>query len=395
MEEKKAETERTEILQKGFVVPQQGMPQPIVNSEQKRPGPPPVPPRPPQPTPIKPPQQTFQPQRFPEAETGPSVQPPTPPTTPRQTTPPPLRPWLPPQPPRIPPAPIPPKRTEGGASTIIQDPKETVSKFVLPPKKRGVFLIKILPIAILILLVGGVSGYWFVIRKGESKLPCLPIICKKQPPSPPLGEPFAPPQPQPQPTPPALPKEKQAPPIGVIQVDKQTVYEIGSVQEVRGVIEEVLKQKEPLHTLESMDFFVANERFLSFSEMAQALGISVPTGLLQTLEPSYTFFRFSQKENGRLGFIAKIKDMAALRQQAASWEKTLVQDSEQFFALLGKQENRGLFKQAVWGGVTFRYFDFLPDKLGIVYAIHPTQNLFIFTSSGESMIDMINRVELK
>lgn len=383
MEEKKAETERSEILKKGFVAPQSGrIPYAPPSPQVRRPfPPPPLPPKTPIYTaPIKPLEPQLKPQE-PRIEV-PLAAPSPPPIAPRPIPPSIIKPMgLPPQQPPLP-QPlrpfIPQRREPAGVVSATETTQEAISKFTLPPKKKKPPITKIMAGLILLFIIGGASGYWFFVKEGGVTQP-------------PVSQPL----PTPQPTPQAPLKETLTPPVSIIRVDKQIVHEINDAKEVKDIIAEGLKQPGPIHSLESMDFFLQNRRFLSFDEVAKALGVSIPNALAAALGDQYTLFRFWQKEGWRIGFAIQAKNITELKKQTALWEKTVVADSEDFFALLGKQSNRGPFKIANWQGVSFRYFDFLPKKLGVVYAIHPTQDIFVFTSSGDSMIDLINRIELK
>ena len=182
-------------------------------------------------------------------------------------------------------------------------------------------------------------------------------------------------------------------PASLIDTDQILTYEVENIEEVKNIIAERLAEKDPAHILSSLSFATEEGRFLALDEMLNILGITIPSSVMEEFDDQFELILFRQKEGGRLALMVKLKDPSAIKEEIALWEPTMVRDSEKFFALLGKKADIGPFRSATWQGIPFRYFDFLPARLGIVYAIYQEKNLLIFTSSGESMIEIINRLE--
>jgi hypothetical protein len=135
-----------------------------------------------------------------------------------------------------------------------------------------------------------------------------------------------------------------------------------------------------------------NDQWLSFKELLNSFQIEAPEGFYQSLGENFTFFVYSQEKNKRLGFIIEIEDKESLKTLLKSWERTMEQDLEDFFILLGKEGPALIssFRDANYEGTVFRYQTFSKEDLGACHSI--SEDLFIFTSSYKSMTKVIDKL---
>jgi len=341
MEAKKAKLERSEIIKRGFVPPQKNFPGSPKPERKASATPPPPPPEPPSPPP-KPPEQPSKP--------------PKPPSRPLK------------------------KPASSQPPLSIPSRKEQAAQISLPPqKKKGLFAPKILIRVIAIFMVaGGIFGFWFLFIQ-ENGPPQTPPPTSTEEPPPTIEPPSS---------------------TNLVKKDSDLDYKLENIEQGTSLVEEVrdilanqLPEEGSLRKLVNLSFSINDGRSLGLDEMLDILGITVPPLLMEEFEDQFMLIHFLQPEGKRLVFVVKVKDASVAETQAGLWETTIVDDTEEFFNLLGKEGVVGPFKSATWRGTSFRYFDLLPEKLGIVYAVHPGQKLFILTSSGDSMIEVINRIQ--
>lgn len=133
-------------------------------------------------------------------------------------------------------------------------------------------------------------------------------------------------------------------------------------------------------------------KILNLKEFFETLGVKTPETFYDKLNNDPTLFIYSAQGVNRLGLIAQVKE-ADLMPLLKVWESTMEQDLEPLAALLGKT---GLaptpdFKEAIYRDTVFRYLSFPPEGLGICWAV--TDNYFILTFSGESIIKTIDKIK--
>jgi hypothetical protein len=134
-------------------------------------------------------------------------------------------------------------------------------------------------------------------------------------------------------------------------------------------------------------------RVFELNDFLDAFKISPPAGFLEKLESGFTLFVHADKESGRFGFIAKIKEneQKNLSNIMTSWEPTMEKDFENIFASLGKNQaaKNAYFRKAIYKGAVFRYISFPPYKnFGICWSTF--NNYLLWTDSGESMMRVID-----
>ena len=140
------------------------------------------------------------------------------------------------------------------------------------------------------------------------------------------------------------------------------------------------------------------KEFLQFSEFLKAAGVNINSTLIKEflgkieLQPTL-FIYFSKAGEARFGFVAKINNGENIQELMKDWEATISDDLAPllFYQKGGKVEFVGSFRQVSVGDVKFRYFDSNKPDFGICYST--SGDYFLFTTSGESMMRLINLVK--
>ena len=135
-----------------------------------------------------------------------------------------------------------------------------------------------------------------------------------------------------------------------------------------------------------------DNEWLSFKKLLENLQIEVPEDLYSKLDKDFTLFVYAQTTGRRIGFVIEIKEEEGLQDILTSWENRMEEDFNDLYILMNK-EGPALntdFKSANYEGAVFRYQTFSKEDLGICYAI--SKELFIFTSSYESMVKVISKI---
>lgn len=233
-------------------------------------------------------------------------------------------------------------------------------------------LVRAAIVAVILLAVGG-SFYWFLTTK-KQPIPeeQLPIT------TPTTTEGIV-----------ETPAEITIPP-SLIAVQSTATLEATSSENVPALLSQFLG------TTSAADGFTrilikntAENKLLGLTDFFAAFKITTPAGLLDKLNNDFTLFIYSSKGLNRLGFITEIKDNENLYALGKSWEPTAEKDTENLFASLDevKTKHPTYFRQAFYKKFPFRYASFSNNKFGICWS---TYNYFILTTSGESMLRIID-----
>lgn len=178
-------------------------------------------------------------------------------------------------------------------------------------------------------------------------------------------------------------------PPSLISVTGTKVSEISQNGEIPEVIGQLMAEELPPGTFTRIVIKNTSEnRLSSLEDLSQVFQIEVPEEIFQKLEPDYTLILYSQEQGKRVVFIIKIKEEEGLTELLKDWEPKL----EKGISISG-QEIPALvsyFKAANYQGATFRYQTFSRDDFGICYSIF--NDYFILTSSGESMLKIIDKL---
>lgn len=281
------------------------------------------------------------------------------------------------------------------------------------------FLSRIVLLIVLIVFLGIIItfGYWFffIRAKKASPPPPPPPPPQQQIPTPQIppiqttspeqtaittGEPSTNPQP---PAPPQIPQS-----LLPIDIDKDYSIEFATEDELPMLFSEGIKEYGGENILTRV--FIRNSRtnsIISLPDFFRIFSISAPEKIINKFSPEFTLFIYSSQIANRFGFIAKINgaSIEEFRGAMLSWEGTMEKDTERLFVLLGKREpsTQKTFRQALYKGVAFRYISFPTINFGMVWSTvslkEPTidnpnnvNNYLIFSSSGESMMRVLDRI---
>jgi hypothetical protein len=142
-------------------------------------------------------------------------------------------------------------------------------------------------------------------------------------------------------------------------------------------------------------------RILGLTDFLQAFEVNLPEDISARLMDDFTLFIYAKENENRLGFIATEKTLeegAMEEENLASlilaWEKSMITDTDKLFLSLGREGEISpttAFKQATHQGTTFRYLSFPQDNFGLCWAVY--EDKFIFTSSGESIIKSLDKLQ--
>jgi hypothetical protein len=134
---------------------------------------------------------------------------------------------------------------------------------------------------------------------------------------------------------------------------------------------------------------------LRLSEFLETFGVKTTTTsskeFLERIDPLATLFiYFSKKGEGRFGFVAKVREGTGFGDLIKNWEVNMAKDLSPLLSLVSGKELEFVdsFRTASAKGVEFRYLDSNQPNFGICYSL--VKGYFLFTTSGESMIKLIN-----
>jgi len=193
----------------------------------------------------------------------------------------------------------------------------------------------------------------------------------------------------------------------LIPVEETEIIEISQNEEISNAFN-VLMEKKSLNnsfTRVVIKNTRAN-RLSSLEDIVEAFQIETPEGIFQKLEQDYFLALYSQEQGSqrdefllhpslrsgkRIVFAAKIKEKNGLDESLKIWEDKI---EKQGIFVSGKKIPALVpyFKQASYKEIDFRYQTLSKDGFGICYSFLPLKNLFILTTSGESMIKIIDKL---
>ena len=283
----------------------------------------------------------------------------------------------------------PPLASEGGAAPVLR-PEELLSfgEEALPEAKSSPFANITERIPIKFLALGGLG----VVVIAAAGVAYLILFNKPTPPST-----LHTPTPTISPTTigPKCPEPQIPEPL--IHVTDTKQYSTESLDKVGKTLERALTEPEVsngriVRAVVKIEA-VAECRLLVLDEVLAGFGIILPKNVSDSLDAS-SFLLFLWRENGamRVGFVIKTKNTASLKGDLAAWEPNMPQDLDAFLRKLGKSTGAATptFQEITRQSLAVRYLNFpLPD-VTIDYAIDPTRNLFLLTTSRASMFAAID-----
>jgi len=185
-------------------------------------------------------------------------------------------------------------------------------------------------------------------------------------------------------------------PSSLISVEKTKTVEINNLGEIPNAFAQLLNENfgEKIFVRILIKNLPSNQ-LVNLRDFLNSFGIEATGNLYQKLDENFTLFVYSQEEGKRIGFIAKVKDNEDLQELMTSWEPKMKSDFESLFSLMNKTGGALVpyFKSASYQNVSFRYQTFSIPHFGICYSIY--DNYFIFTSSGKSMMKIIDQLTQK
>jgi len=262
--------------------------------------------------------------------------------------------------------PAPPAEAEREGETLIPKP---LPKKPSPFKKvlvRGV-------IVVVVLLLIFSFFYWFF---GVKKLPKEEVL-------PPTEEEIIPPEEE------IIEKPEISIPPSLISVTETKTREISQNEEIPEAINQLMSEELPLGSfLRIVIKNTSENRLSSLENLSQAFQIETPEEIFQKLEPDYTLTLYSQEQGKRMAFATKIKEESGLTELLKAWEPKL----EKGISISGEELSPLVpyFRETVWKERTFRYLTISKQDLGICYLLY--DNYFVLTSSGESMLKIIDKL---
>jgi len=274
----------------------------------------------------------------------------------------------------------------------IKDEKEI--KLPKPPSKIEKVLVRIVVIFIIFLIL--ISAFWyFGIKKAGIEVPKINISNIKFPWTQSVNPTPLPTQsPEISTTPQASPA-KIIIPESLIPVQEIRTIEINNVSEIPVYISQLLKETSGQKTLIRVVIKnLTQSQIIGLSGFLGSFGINPPADFYQKIDDNFTLFIYTQEEGNRIGFVAKINDNQNFKTTITAWEQKMKTDFIPLFSLMAQTETTTpYFKTATYKTVPFRYQTFSVPHFGICYSIY--NNYFIFTSSGKSMMKIIDQLTQK
>lgn len=192
----------------------------------------------------------------------------------------------------------------------------------------------------------------------------------------------------------------QCPPITIpdplLAVADSRQFSVANLDELGNEIKRALASDIPAASIVRMVMkleAVADCRLVSFEEVLAGFNIILPKNVADSVDSSrFTVFLWRQEGGMRVGFAVGVKDIETMRGDLLAWEPNMTADLNTFLKQLGKITDSATptFQDNVRRSVPIRYLNFpLPD-LTIDYATDQSRNLFLFTTSRESMFTAID-----
>jgi len=191
-------------------------------------------------------------------------------------------------------------------------------------------------------------------------------------------------------TPPVTQEEAVIPPA-LISSERTRTLEISSSIEIPLLLSQIIK--EDLGENQFTRILIKNtkeNKILGLKEFFGSFAVASPQGFYEKTDNDFTLFIYSSQGENRLGFIAETKE--ELLSLLKTWETTMEADFENLFVVLGKTGLAPVpeFKEADYEDEVFYYLSFPSENFGVCWAL--VDNYFILTSSGESILRTIDKI---
>lgn len=275
----------------------------------------------------------------------------------------------------IPSTPVPP----GPISPVLSEKRVPLP--ARPSSSERIF-IRVGIIIIIILVFANLFLFWYWYLRGPKVVP--PTSEE----TPGAGE-----TPAPAGSPPEAPTPQAIILPSLIAADATTTLELASPDQLPSVLGEALRTELTEGAIARL-LITPTGTFtvLGLKEFLTGLNATVPTELYTKLNNDFTLFVYSQRQGKRLGFVANITAQENLATLLQSWERTMENDLNGLFTVLGKQGPTlsSSFRAVPYKNGFLRYQTFSRDDLGICYTIW--QDYLVFTTSWESLLKAVNKL---
>lgn len=182
-------------------------------------------------------------------------------------------------------------------------------------------------------------------------------------------------------------------PPPLISIEETKNIEVSKTEEIPLFLNQLLSEElKPSVFTRVLIKNLKENKVVNLEEFLNSFQVLTPENFEQKLDTDFTLFVYSQKEEKRIGFLVKIKEKEGLLALLKSWEGSMEKDFESLFLLMGKAQPAliSYFRDGNYKEKTFRFQTFSRADFGIVYSA--IDDLFVFTSSWESMKEIIDKL---
>ena len=189
-------------------------------------------------------------------------------------------------------------------------------------------------------------------------------------------------------------------PASLFSIEETRTLAISSLTEVRALLLQTLQEWQDEDTFKRVVIKDMKEnRVLGLKELFNALQVRIPEEIYDKIGNNFTLFIYSQVDGNRLGFVAETAKKGELESLLFSMEITIKDDFNPFLSLMevGELASVTYFRNssqiAGYVGPNFRYQTIAQNDLGACYLV--SNEHFIFATSWKSMTRVIERLAVK
>jgi len=136
-----------------------------------------------------------------------------------------------------------------------------------------------------------------------------------------------------------------------------------------------------------------NERFATLTDFFELWRIAPPQELLDLADRNLMVFMYAGAGGNRLGLAVRARDTERMFAAMLRWEPSLLAQITSLFFDERADTIVVPFEDRTYRNIDWRYLKLSQNKdLGIGYAVFPAGNMFLFTTSKESMETSVNRL---
>lgn len=136
-----------------------------------------------------------------------------------------------------------------------------------------------------------------------------------------------------------------------------------------------------------------NERFATLTDFFDLWRVAPPQELLDLADQNLMVFMYSGATGNRLGFAVRARDNDRAIASMLRWEPSILAQITPLFFDERTATVVAPFEDRTYRNIDWRYLKLSQDKdLGIGYGVFAASNVFLFTTSKESIETSINRL---